>query len=139
MKRSRTVIMVLAAACALLACGCRQGTTSISSFTKDDTVRLELDGQAVFVYNENSCQLSYNEKRCTFRAHTDTMLDYFTVQLDHIPSSTGEAVTADISWNTTYGEKNKNNITLNVQRIRGDVIWLCDASQHTAAVVRTLK
>lgn len=139
MKPARHFLPYFALLLTIMAGGCTQGTTSLSTFTKDSTVRLELDGQKIFVFNENTCQLSYNENHCTFRAHTDTMLDFFTVRLDHIPSNMGEEVTADISWNTTYGERAKNNITLNVQRIWGDVIWLCDASQHTAVVVRTLK
>lgn len=139
MNPARLIKICLTILLTLMAGGCNQGSTSLSSFTRDNTVRLEIDGQKVFVFNENTCQLSYNENRCTFRAHTDTMLDFFTVKLDRIPSSMGEEVTADITWNTTYGERAKNNITLSVQRIWGDVIWLCDASQHTAAVVRTLK
>ena len=139
MKMPRQILLCLSVLLAFMATGCRTGNTSLDSFRKDETVRLELDGEKVFVFNENTCQLSFNEERCRFGSHTDTMLDYFYVRLDHIPSSSGEEVSADIIWNTTYGERSKNNITLNVIRIRGDVIWLCDATQHTAAVVRTLK
>ena len=138
MKTLLRISLPLMLLCAMAA-GCHPGNTSMSSFLSDETVRLELDGEKVFVFNESTCQLSYNEDRCRFRAHSDTMLYFFVVELDRIPLSAGGEVTANISWNTTYGERYRNNITLNVQRIKGDIIWLCDATQHTAVVVRTLK
>lgn len=119
-------------------CSC-QGVTELSSFVLDSTVRLELDGNKVFSYDEADCQLAFNESRCEFRAHSDTMLDYFVLQLSEIPNKTGTAVTANIRWSTLYGESEKENVTLETKRISGDIIWLCDASRHTAVVVRVLE
>ncbi|MBR4809264.1 MAG: hypothetical protein IK031_03180 [Bacteroidales bacterium] len=130
-------ILALAAA-ALLCCACNR-TTSITAFTADDTVRLEIDGNRVFVYDAAGCQLSYNEQRREFRAMTDTMLDYFCITLDAIPAQAGATAVASISWSSETGELGRNGITLEAKRIKGDVIWLCDRSQHTAAVVRVLK
>lgn len=124
----------------LLLCACdRQGVTELAGFITDDTVRLELDGERVFTYDEDGCQLAYNEKRCEFRAHTDTMLDYFVVSLSTVPSRLGAKVNASIVWSTDTGEKTKENITLEAKRIKGDVIWLCDASRRNAVVVRVLE
>ena len=61
-------IAVLLCLCALCA-ACKRGNTSIDSFLTDDTVRLEIDGEKVFVFDENKCQLAYNEKRAVFRAN----------------------------------------------------------------------
>lgn len=124
----------------LLLCACdRQGVTELAGFITDDTVRLELDGERVFSYDEDGCQLAYNEKRCEFRAHTDTMLDYFVVNLSAVPARLGAKVSATIAWSTDTGEKTKENITLEAKRIKGDVIWLCDASRHNAVVLRVLE
>lgn len=123
-----------------LLCSCnQQGSTETASFITDDTVRLEMDGQRIFTYSANDCQLAYNEKRIEFRAHTDTMLDYFIVVMDNFPAYTGSQVNARILWSTTSGEKTKENITLVTRRIRGDVIWLSDESRRNAVVVRVLK
>lgn len=124
----------------VLLCSCSgKNTTQLAPFVQDDTVRLEIDGQRVFVYDEVNCQLSFNVEHGEFRAHTDTMLDYFVVSLDEIPRRAASSVTADIIWTTKFGVKTKQNVTLDTKRIVGDVIWLCDDSQHVAAVVRVLE
>lgn len=134
----RTLLATLAAI--LAACACNPGgTTSLDAFVKDDTVRLELDGARVFVHDDANCQLSFNRQRGSFRSHTDTMLDYFVVELDAIPQSEGATALADIYWSSTDGERSRKKVTLEAKRIKGDLIWLCDEGRKTAAVVRVLE
>lgn len=131
-------ILLLFAAVLFGACD-MQGVTELAPFMMDNTVRLELDGAKVFIYAEPNCQLAFNERRCEFRAHTDTMLDYFVLKLDAIPGRSGVKVNANLTWSTTKGENTKENITLDVKRISGDVIWLCDAERRIAVVVKVLE
>ena len=134
----RTLLATLAAI--LAACACNPGgTTSLDAFVKDDTVRLELDGARVFVHDDANCQLSFNRQRGSFRSHTDTMLDYFVVELDAIPQSDGATAVADIYWSSTDGERRRKKVNLEAKRIKGDLIWLCDEGRKTAAVVRVLE
>ena len=132
---------------ALLACciaaaflaSCQNGTTPLDEFLADDAVRLVIDGTAVYVFDEDNDQIAYNEQRAVFRANTDTMLNYFELELSALPTDVGQELTGSIAWSSTDGERRRNNITLNVKRIKGDLIWLCDASQRSAAVVKVLK
>lgn len=133
MKNFGTILLA-----ALLLAGCNNNTP-IGPFVADDAVRLEIDGTTVFRFDDNTCQLSYNEAHCEFGAFTDTMLDYFRITLSEIPDRTGNKVTASITWSTEAGERHKENVTLEAKRIRGDMIWLCDDGRHTAAVVRVLE
>jgi len=133
----RSFILLLAA---LLLGACDlPGVTEQAAFLSDNTVRLEIDGEKVFVYSPDLCQLAFNEKRCEFRAHTDTMLEYFVVSLDAIPQKAGEKVAATIIWSTPAGERSKENLTLEAKRIWGEALWLCDESRHYAAVVQVLE
>lgn len=134
----RTLFAAIAAIVAASACN-PGGTTSLDAFVKDETVRLELDGERVFVHDDSNCQLSFNRQRGSFRALTDTMLDYFVVELDAIPQSEGATAVADIYWSSTDGERSRKKITLEAKRIKGELIWLCDAGRKTAAVVRVLE
>ena len=118
--------------------GCTR-SSSLSPFISNDTVRLEIDGHEVFVFDDTFCQLSYNEQRREFRAMTDTMLDYFCITLDEIPARVGNKASATVVWSTPEGERTRNEITLEAKRIKGDIIWLADGKLHTAAVVRVLK
>ena len=123
-----------------LLCACTtQGITDLSGFVADDTVRLEVDGERVLVYDPANCQLAYNEKRCEFRLQTDTMLDYFVLTLSEIPNRSSSGVSASITWSSTSGERTKSNIALYVRRINGDVLWLSDESCRYAVVVRVLE
>ena len=129
----------LALAVLILSACNNNGLTPLAPFVNDDTVRLEIDGVRVFEYSDNTCQLAFNSSRNEFRVHTDTMLDYFIVKLDAVPRSPSTKVKADISWSTDYGVRTRENITLDTKRVRGDVIWLCDESQHNAIVLRILE
>ncbi|MBO4475503.1 MAG: hypothetical protein J5737_02100 [Bacteroidales bacterium] len=133
--RYKGIIFIL---CALLCASCTK-STHLESFLSDSTVRLEIDGEPVFIFSPATCQLSYNEQRKEFRAMTDTMLDYFCVTLSAIPAGEGKKATAAIAWSTPGGERSRNDVTLEAKRIKGDVIWLCDDSRHTAVVVTVLK
>ena len=132
------ILRIILTACLLLCFACTR-SSSLQPFLLDDTVRLEIDGNEVFTYDEPFCQLSYNEQRMEFRAMTDTMLDYFCIKLGAIPTRVGERVTASVVWSTPSGERTRNDITLEARSIKGDVIWLADSRLHTAAVVRVLK
>lgn len=134
----RTRIILALMAVAVLSCACVR-TTSMSTLMADETVRLEIDGEKVFVYKSADCQLSYNAQRGEFRAMTDTMLDFFCLTLDTVPTRVGEKAVASMTWSSDMGERSRNEITLEAVRIKGDIIWLCDRSQHTAAVVRILE
>jgi len=136
MRNARYIFLIITMC--LISAACIR-TTPLNTFTTDDTIRLEIDGVPVMSYDESKCQLAYNEQRKEFRVMTDTMLEYFCITLSEIPASTGERATATVSWSTAEGERSRNDITLEAKRIKGDVIWLCDSSQHTAAVVRVLK
>lgn len=133
----RILRIILTISC-LMCIACTR-SSSLTPFVSDDTVRLEIDGREVFVYDEAFCQLSYNEQRMEFRAMTDTMLDYFCITLDEIPARVGNKANATIVWSTPDGERSREEITLEAKRIKGDIIWLADGKLYTAAVVRVLK
>ncbi|MBO4671498.1 MAG: hypothetical protein J5640_06640 [Bacteroidales bacterium] len=135
----RKSILIAGFAALALLCACNPGITLLDAFAKDDTIRLELDGEKVFIYDETTCQLSFNRQRASFRCHTDTMLDYFVVEMDAMPRRAGDSATANVYWSTSEGERSRKNITLEAKLIKGDLIWLCDESKRTAAVVRVLE
>ena len=115
-----------------------QGITDLSGFVADDTVRLEIDGSCILRYDEINHQLAYNEQRREFRLQSDTMLDYFVLEMEEIPSKSSTGVDATIIWSTSYGERSKKT-TLYARRIKGDMLWLSDQSCRNAVVVRVLE
>ena len=138
MRKILILIGCLATVLALGACE-PQGVTELSSFVRDNNVRLEIDGVRVFNYNDAGCQLALNARRGEFRAHDDTMSEYFIISMDKLPLAAGDRVNATISWTESGYERQKQNVTLVARSIRGDVVWLCDDTQRNAAVIRLLE
>ena len=137
MKRLRIIFAVLASA---LLFSCQpQNITELSDFVRDNNVRLEVDGVKVFVYDEIGCQMALNANRGEFRAFDDTMSEYFILDMDSVPQSVGDRVNTTIIWTESGYEREKQNVTLVARSIRGDVVWLCDDTQHNAAVIRILE
>lgn len=107
---------------------------------EDNTPRLSVRGMNIFYFNELNCQLGYNGKKNEFRMHTDNMSEYFIVDLDRIPSTVGERVTAESLWWTTWSDVEfKTNVALDVLKIEDGTIWLWNSREQITAVVRILE
>ena len=132
MKRLITIL----ALCLFLA-GCDDSGFK-TEFTALDTVRLEVNGSVVFMYDPLTCQLGYDSSKGEFRVHTDDMSDFFTLTLPHLPTSTSEFVNGDISWTTSTSIVSKKNVTLETIRLEGDMIWLWNRGSRIALAVRIL-
>ena len=106
----------------------------------DGTPRLSVRGEDIFTFNEMNCQLGFNGRKAEFRMHTDNMSEYFIADLDRIPSSIGERVTAESLWWTTQSDVElKTNVALDVLKIEDGTIWLWDSREQISAVVRILE
>lgn len=106
----------------------------------DNTPRLSVRGVNIFTFDELNCQLGFNGKKTEFRMHTDNMSEYFIADLDRIPSSVGERVTAESLWWTTQSDVElKTNVALDVLKIEDGTIWLWNSREQITAVVRVLE
>lgn len=106
----------------------------------DSTPRLSVRGISIFTFDELNCQLGFNGKKNEFRMHTDNMSEYFIADLDRIPSSVGERVTAESLWWTTQSDVElKTNVALDVLKIEDGTIWLWNSRDQISAVVRILE
>lgn len=130
------VILCIGIAAAI---ACLPQNTISDGFLDDKRIRLEYRGKEMFVYDEDNCQLSYSMQKAIFGVHTDTMSDYFFLEMSEVPSSIGQEVKARIVWTTERDEESKNDITLQVMKLQGDRIWLWDSSDRIGVVTRVLE
>lgn len=107
-------------------------------FSSNGGVRLQVGNDIPFTYEANSCQLVWSRDNMEFRANTDNMSDYFILQFDDIPSAVGQSVVADMSWTTTSDILYKNDVTLEIVKIEGDMIWLWSRAGRIGACIRVL-
>lgn len=134
MKKLVSIIAVLAL---LTSCNGERPDDVILS---DSTPKLIVRGSTVFSYDPDMCQLAYNGSDASFRMMSDDMSEFVCVTLDHIPATEGETVLAsEISWTTVYDIEVRNNITLEVLQLKGDVIWLWYPRESIALVLELLE
>ena len=130
-------ILLLVSALLLLA-GC-QDERQRAAFCEIEGVRLLVGGSIAFSYEPNNCQLAFSRDLREFRAYTDTMSDFFVATFSAVPSVPEQRLTADLVWTTEREVLKRKNLTLEVVRLEGDMVWLWSASGRIGLVVRILE
>ena len=134
----RNSLRILLLGALLLLAGC-QDERQRAAFCEIEGVRLLVGGSIAFSYEPNSCQLAFSRDLREFRAYTDTMSDFFVATFSQVPSALEQRLTADLVWTTERDVLTRKNLTLEVVRLEGDMVWLWSASGRIGLVVRILE
>ena len=131
------VLAVLLVLCP--AVSCTRGDGFDKSDLDLDEVCLKVKGNVQFSFDPYSCQISFNRGRRQFRAGTDTMSDYFKLDMSSLPSETDQTLVASISWTTSDDVASMSGLSFKVEKIGGDgMVWLWCAEQRITVVMRLL-
>jgi len=133
--RRLVVILLL---CVAVLTGC-QDERQRAAFCENEGVRLLVGGSIAFSYEPNTCQLAFSRDLREFRAFTDTMSDFFLATFSQVPVDLGQRLTANLTWTTEREVLTRKNLTLEVVRLEGDMVWLWSASGRIGLVVRILE
>ena len=132
--RPHTLLLLL-----LLAGGCRDAQMRMrDAFAEHESLCLMVGGDIPFTYDPLNCQIAFSRDRKEFRAHSDTMSDFYAVTLSEIPTEAGQRVTADLVWTTERDVLTRKNLTLEVVRVEGDQFWLWSRSGRIGLMLRVL-
>lgn len=134
MRKNCAILMI--ALLVLCSCGRQR---RMNAFMESEEIKLQVAGSVQFRYDELNCQLAFSRDKKEFRAHTDNMSDFYIVRLNHIPSSVGEKLNADLEWTTATDILHRKNLTLEVVRIEGDIMWLWSDSGRIGLNIRVLE
>ena len=132
----RIAVILLLSLLALTGC---QDERQRAAFCENEGVRLLVGGSIAFSYEPNTCQLAFSRDRREFRAFTDSMSDFFVATFSRVPDSMGQRLTASLTWTTEREVLTRKNLTLEVVRLEGDMVWLWSASGRIGLVVRILE
>lgn len=124
--------------CVTFLTGC-QDERQRAAFCENEGVRLLVGGSIAFSYEPNTCQLAFSRDLREFRAFTDTMSDFFLATFSQVPVDLGQRLTANLTWTTEREVLTRKNLTLEVVRLEGDMVWLWSASGRIGLVVRILE
>ncbi len=89
------------------------------------------DGQVIFAFDENTCQIAYNSERRSVRLQKDDMTAYVIVTLDSTPVLDA-TVTVDVQGK---GISKANNVDMSVVKTDGDKVWLWDNKGKTGYLI----
>lgn len=129
------VILLL---CLMALTGC-QDERQRAAFCENEGVRLLVGGSIAFSYEPNTCQLAFSREMREFRAYTDTMSDFFVASFSQIPVTLGQRMTANLTWTTEREVLTRKNLTLEVVRLEGDMVWLWSDAGRIGLTVRILE
>lgn len=131
-------ILVLITLAALALCSCNEESHRIA-FVESDEIRFQVGGTVHFRYDPLTCQLSFSRDLKQFRAQTDNTSDYYVVELSEIPSQVGQSVSANVVWTTSTSILDRSNLSLEVMKIEGNIVWLWSSSGQIGATVVLLE
>ena len=132
----RLGIILLLSLLALTGC---QDERLRSAFCENEGVRLLVGGSIAFSYEPNTCQLAFSRDQREFRAYTDTMSDFFVAEFSSVPVTLGQRLTANLTWTTEREVLTRKNLTLEVVRLEGDMVWLWSDAGRIGLTVRILE
>lgn len=134
----RILAFAAAALAAATLSSCSQSEVD-ASFLEDYGVCLKVDGKMVHVFDELTWQLSYNPSSKTFRAHSDTMSDYFSLKCSSLPTTVGQSLTGSLEWSTSSDIKTRSGLDFTVEQMDSDGnVWLWCSKKDIGVCVRTL-
>lgn len=132
----RIAVILLLSLLALTGC---QDERQRAAFCENEGVRLLVGGSIAFSYEPNTCQLAFSRDRREFRAFTDSMSDFFLATFSRMPDSMGQRLTASLTWTTEREVLTRKNLTLEVVRLEGDMVWLWSDAGRIGLTVRILE
>ena len=132
----RIAVILLLSLLALTGC---QDERQRAAFCENEGVRLLVGGSIAFSYEPNTCQLAFSRDQREFRAYTDTMSDFFVAELSRVPTTLGQRLTANLTWTTEREVLTRKNLTLEVVRLEGDMVWLWSDAGRIGLTVRILE
>ena len=132
----RIAIILLLSLLALTGC---QDERQRAAFCENEGVRLLVGGSIAFSYEPNTCQLAFSRDQREFRAFTDSMSDFFVATFSRVPSELGQRLTASLTWTTEREVLTRKNLTLEVVRLEGDMVWLWSDAGRISLTVRILE
>jgi len=127
-------------AAVIWSCSSCYGSKVDPDFLATTVFGLQVKGNEVFKFDYYSCQTAFNLQKKEFRAHTDTMSDYYCLTLDKLPSSTGDKVKGDLVWTSTSDVSEKEDISFVVKKVeRNQMMWLWSRKEGIGVVIQIIE
>lgn len=122
----------------LLLAGCSHAPEMDPTLLETSSVSLTVKGKSLFVFDEETSQMSWDGGKRSFRAGNDDMTSYFILTCADLPHEDGQILKADIFWKTGGSLKNRSDVAFQVGKtdLASGQVWLWSSSEKIGAVIR---
>ena len=135
-REMKRAILILLTVCLLSGC-CTYDVDEILLQKSD--ISLTWKGTDQFVYDPLTCQLSHNSSTHEYRIFDDKIANWFIVRCSERPDTEGQQIRADVTWTTSNGTKNENNVEFTVKQTDANgQIWLWNKKKSIGIVIKNL-
>ncbi|MBR5567487.1 MAG: hypothetical protein IKW27_01965 [Bacteroidales bacterium] len=132
----RTFIYIVTAAVAFASC---DGYRPEEILLPRNEISLTIKGVDQIIYDENTWQLGFNDKKNEFRVVDDKVSEWFLFRCETMPSSEGQKIKGDIEYTTDTDIKTQEGLTYSVEKISQDgLVWLWNDDKDIGAVIKIL-
>ena len=103
-------------------------------------ISLTWKGSVQVMFNEQTCQLAYNDQRNEYRVYDDKLGDWFVIACSQRPVAEGEVLTADVSWTGDRTPKSYKGLEFTVRRVNEDgLIWLWNERNKIGIIIKDIQ
>lgn len=128
------IILILTA----MTAGCTPEVREVAFMDASD-ISLTWKGSVQVMFNEQTCQLAYNDQRNEYRVYDDKLGDWFVISCSQRPVAEGELITADVSWTGDRTPKSYKGLEFIVRRVSEDgLIWLWNERNKIGIIVKDI-
>lgn len=101
-------------------------------------VSLTIKGESIFVYDEGTCQVSFNSERFECRAMTDDASEYFVLKAHQRMTHAFQEFTADLTYTFAGNKVAKTNLPFRIEKINNSngLVWLWCSDEAIGVVVK---
>lgn len=132
-------LYIIMAIIAALATGCRGYDAEEVLLPRND-ISLTIKGETIMSYEENSCQIGFNDERKEFRVLDNMLTDWFILRCEQIPSSQGQTIRAELEYTTVDDVKSITGLRLSVKKINTEgMVWMWEEEKEMGIVIKLLE
>lgn len=102
-------------------------------------ISISVKGEEIMKFEENSCQLGYNDRNNEFRVFNDKLTNWFILRCDATPTSVKQKIIADLEYTTSDDLKTLTDLVFTVEKIdENGWVWLWEFERKIGLVIKLL-
>lgn len=119
--------------------GCAGGIQPAEALLPLTDISLTVKGEVVMTYDQNLCQIGYNDQTHEFRLVNDKLSDWVIFRSDAAPANVGQTVKASLEYTEADDTIKMDGLAFTVKKTDPDgQVWLWNSDKKIGIIIKTL-